>query len=279
MVGAAISKVVHDTYPDISTNVENTGATNENIQLVFTGDATFGFGMCDDIVAAYYGEREYAGTAPKNNLRIVMAGYDQQFHFMTLADSGINGIEDFRGKRISCGPSGSPYFVPKFLEAAMGYIKDVDYKAQHLSHDQACDALVNGDIDVVIVSQGIPSAAYSSLSETYNIRFIGISDEMMERVLDKNPSWLKSSIPAGSYKGQNETLRVPSIPQWLFTNENVSEDVVYKVTDAIVRNTRELAMIHPSAGLFTLANARNGVILPFHPGADKRLNENGIPGS
>lgn len=97
-------------------------------------------GMCDDIITAYSGERDYEGNAA-SNLRVLMSGQTNTFHIIVRADSDIHSLTDIKGKRVSLGPSGAPYFGPDMIEATTGYVNGQDYTGQYLGHDQAAEAL------------------------------------------------------------------------------------------------------------------------------------------
>ena len=275
MVGAALAQTIQK-YAGYTANSEATGGTSENIRLVKDETTTIGMGMCDDIIAAYNGEREFEGDAA-NNLRLLMAGQTNTFHIIVNADSDIYDLSDISGKRVSLGPTGAPYFGPDLIEAATGYVNGEDYTGQYLGHDQAADALQNGDIDVIIATLAYPASAYANLALSIDVRFISLTDEQMNNVLTAHPSWKDEGIPADMYEGQTEEVRVPSIPVWLFTYESVDEEVVYNICKAILENSDELGTIHADAGKYRIETASVGLTdVPIHPGAEKYYRDAGV---
>lgn len=140
MVGAALAQTIQKYDSNLSVNSEATGGTSENIALVSSEETTIGMGMCDDIITAYSGERDYEGNAA-SNLRVLMSGQTNTFHIIVRADSDIHSLTDIKGKRVSLGPSGAPYFGPDMIEATTGYVNGQDYTGQYLGHDQAAEAL------------------------------------------------------------------------------------------------------------------------------------------
>lgn len=61
ILGGAIATTLQKYIPNVVTNSEATGGTSENIRLISNKSATLGFGMSDDLVIAYKGERGYKG--------------------------------------------------------------------------------------------------------------------------------------------------------------------------------------------------------------------------
>lgn len=275
MVGAALAQTIQK-YAGYTVNSEATGGTSENLRLVADETTTIGMGMCDDVIAAYRGERDYEGS-PANNLRVLMAGQTNTFHIIVRADSDIQSLDDIAGKRISLGPSGAPYFGPDLIEAVTGYTNGEDYIGQYLGHDQAADALQNGDIDMIIATLAYPASAYANLALSVDVRFISLTEEQMKAARDLHPSWKDAGVPAGTYEGQSEATRVPAVPVWLFTYESMDKDVIYNACKAILENSEELGTIHADAGKYKIETATEGLgDVPIHPGAEKYFKEAGV---
>jgi hypothetical protein len=275
MVGAAIAQTIQK-YAGYAANSEATGGTSENIRIVADETTTIGMGMCDDIIAAYKGERDYAGSAA-DNLRVLMSGQTNTFHIIVRADSDIQTLKDIAGKRVSLGPTGAPYFGPDMIEAATGYVNGKDYTGQYLGHDQAADALQNGDIDVLIATLAYPASAYANLALSVDVRFISLTDDEMNSILEAHPAWKDSVIPADTYQGQKEDVRIPAVPVWLFTYADMDETVIYDCCKAILENSEEMATIHADAGKYKLETATEGLgEVPLHPGAEKYFKEKGV---
>lgn len=275
MVGAALAQAIQQ-YAGYTANSEATGGTSENLRLVSDETTTIGMGMCDDVIAAYRGERDYEGS-PADNLRVLMAGQTNTFHIIVRADSDINDITDLKGKRISLGPTGAPYFGPDLLEAVCGYKNGEDYTGQYLGHDQASDALQNGDIDVIIATLAYPASAYANLALSVDVRFISLTDAQMELARKAHPSWKDAGVPAGTYEGQTEATRTPAVPVWLFTYASMDEEVIYNCCKAILENSDELATVHADAGKYRVETATEGLgDVPIHPGAEKYFKEAGV---
>jgi TRAP transporter TAXI family solute receptor len=273
MVGAALAQIIQKYEPNIQANSEATGGTSENIRLVANKRTNVGMGMADDVVFAYNGEQAYKNK-PAKNLRVLMSGQTNTFHVIVLDKSPIQKVSDLRGKKVSLGPAGAPFFGPNLLDAVAGLKKDTDYKGQYLGHDQAAEALANGDIDAIIATVAFPAAAYSNIAMTHNLRFIEFSPEDVNKAVAAYPFWRASVIPKGTYNLTKDVTTL-AVPVWLFADKDESEDTVYRIVKAIVEHSEELGKIHPDAGMYTLESATKGINIPFHPGAVKYFKEKG----
>ena len=61
----------------------------------------------------------------------------------------------------------------------------------------------------------------------------------------------------------------------VFTHSGVSAEVVYKLLKNLFDHKADYYSIHSSAKEMTVENATKGILLLFHPGAEKYLKEIG----
>ena len=88
-------------------------------RIIAKGQAQFAWGLGGPVGAwAYKGERRFKKEGPKKNLRAVLGYPFGQFQWLTLADSGVMSVKDFKGKKVSVGSAASTtqtyarYFIP-----------------------------------------------------------------------------------------------------------------------------------------------------------------------
>ena len=89
-------------------------------RIIAKGQAQFAWGLGGPVGAwAYKGERRFKKEGPKKNLRAVLGYPFGQFQWLTLADSGVMSVKDFKGKKVSVGSAASTtqtyarYFIPR----------------------------------------------------------------------------------------------------------------------------------------------------------------------
>ena len=89
-VGAAMCKIWNDNIPDMKANVQATGGTVQNLQLIGRGDAELIF-TDGSVYDAYNGTGKYDGKAQKY-LRGLVPVYAEPVNFMVAKDSGITDV-------------------------------------------------------------------------------------------------------------------------------------------------------------------------------------------
>jgi TRAP transporter TAXI family solute receptor len=83
-------------------------------------------------------------------------------------------------------------------------------------------------------------------------------------------------VKANSYKGIEKDVPIYGFTTALWALSGMSPDFVYKVTKNLFEHKEDYYAIHKSAKDMTLEDAKKGVPLPFHPGAEKFYQEAGL---
>ena len=94
-----------------------TGASVQNIQQLVAGDYDVAFSLADTATDAVNGDGDFDGAQEVSTLGRIYSNYTQ---VVVSADSGIDSVEDFAGKRISTGSplSGTEVIANRMIEAA-----------------------------------------------------------------------------------------------------------------------------------------------------------------
>jgi uncharacterized protein len=275
IIGGAMGKTIEKYVPEAKVSVESTAASTENCRLVASKQVKFAIVMPDSAYFAYNSGREF-GDKKYPNIRGVMAGHTSTMHFIVRSNSGIKSLADLKGKKVALAAPGSPSaFIAEAALEAYGLTKK-DYKPTLLTYSEQADALRDNTIDMACIFAGVPASAAMDISSTHEVTYLGVGPEEIKKVVKKHPYWTPGVIKAGTYKGQSAAVPTFDSPAMLITTEDVDTDLVYAVTKAILDHTPELTAIHPQGAEWDLADATEGVAIPFHPGAAKYLKEKGV---
>jgi len=273
-LGTGMAAVISEFSDNVKANAESTGGSVDNAKLVGRGDTELGLMMTDVAYNAAHGEGVFERAYP--DLRGIMMGYGQMIHIVVKANSNIYSVEDLRGKRVSIGPigSGTANLSEALFEAAGIW---GDFTAAYLTHDEETLALGDGRIDAATYVIGLPAAAVTEFVASHPARFIPVTDELIAKVQETRPFFVSMPIPAGSYPGQNEAIPSVGVKVVLATNANVSDEVVYQVTKALLEHTDRLVDYHPTGADFNFENALSGMPIEVHEGALRYYLEHNHP--
>ena len=83
-------------------------------------------------------------------------------------------------------------------------------------------------------------------------------------------------IPANTYEGQTTDVPTAAIPNFLVTQSDVPDELVYLMTKALYDNLDTLYAAHSAAKAIKRENAVKGMPVPLHPGAEQYYREVGV---
>ncbi|KJS43140.1 MAG: C4-dicarboxylate ABC transporter substrate-binding protein [Roseovarius sp. BRH_c41] len=273
-LGGGVAEVINNNIDGYSATAEVTGASVENVSLVASGDADLAFVLGNVAIQAYGGAGRFEEQAV-SQLRAVSTIYSNMIQIVALADSGITSLDDLRGKRVSIGAPGSGNEVNSSQVLGANGITYDDFDEQRLNFNETADALGNGDIDVGIWSVGAPTSSILNLSTVHDITVVPLTDTQIDAVIAKYPTYSRTTMAGGTYKGLDADMAVLGIPNVLVASAEMDEDEVYQITKAIYENLGDLQAVHPAAKETSVELAMGSTPIPLHPGAIRYFEEIG----
>lgn len=272
--GGGLAEIWTRHVPGVQAVAEVTGASVENTRLVDRGESLIGEIMNDVAYQAYYAEGRFKGKPQK--ILAMFQMYPHHYHIVALKGSGIKTIYDIKGKRVSVGAPGSgTEFKTNLVFKVLGISYD-DFKVHRLSFTEQANALKDGTIDVGIWDVAAPTSSIMDLATTRDIVVLSFSDEDINKIVKAYPFYSPFVMPPGIYKGQDYSVKNPSVWNTVISTSNVSEDLVYKLVKALFQHKDYLEKIHPFAKYTTPENAITAAPIPLHPGAIKYYRELGL---
>lgn len=272
--GGGLAELINNHVEGHSAVAEVTGASVENMGLIFRGDSDFALVLADTAYQAYTGTGAFDGRQVENT-RALGSIYPNAVQLVTLADSGITSLQDLKGKRVSVGAPGSGTELnAKALMEANDLTYD-DMETLRLNFNETADALRDNDIDAGFWSVGPPTSSILNLATTRDIRLVGFSDEEIANAQEEEPVFAAYELRAGIYEGVGEAVQTISIPNVLVVNADMSDDLAYEVTKVLFERTEDLIAIHPAANDTTVEFSLESTPVPLHPGAIRYYEEVG----
>ena len=275
--GSGIARILQEKMPNTQATGEVTGGAVDNLKLLKKGDADIAMSTIDAAYEAAEGISVYkdVGKIPACTLVTL---YTSFVHIVALEGSGINKIEDMKGKRVSVGSAGSTTEVvaDRLLEAA-GLDGKKDIRREDLSVAESVNAMKDKKLDAFFWNGGVPTAAVTDLVNTpgLKVKFIDGS-AYIDKILAKyGPLYSKFALAKGIYKRVEQDVPGMGIGNVLLVNENMNEQLAYNITKTIFDNLPEVQKVHAEAKGLSLQSAVVGSSLPYHPGAIRFYKEKG----
>jgi TRAP transporter TAXI family solute receptor len=279
-LGGAIASVISKAYPQLQITAEVTGGTIDNLNLMKNGQVELAFATNAEAYQAYKGEGEFDEAV--QNFGGVLGGHGIYWHLYTLKSTGIESIEDLRGKRISLGAAGSiGNSIGQTVIEAHGLEMGKDWTPEYISHGEGPGALRDGNIDAALIISSFPTGSVVDITSTEgeDVVFLNPDPEILDKLIEERPYWTKTAIPGGLYNGHPEDIPGSfGVITIMIASEELSEEAVYAITKALLENHDDLAAAHALGADWKKENATRGIknVVPFHPGAEAYLKEQGL---
>lgn len=278
--GGAIAKMVNKKRKEygIRATVESTGGSVFNVNAVMADDLEFGVVQSDRQYQAVNGMAEWKDKGKQSDLRAVFTIHPESITLVAADDSGINSIQDLKGKRVNIGNHGSGQRQNSIdaLEAA-GLNYETDFIAESLKAAEAPGLLQDGRIDAFFYTVGHPNGnikeATSGKRKVHMVPITGV-----DQLLAKYPYYAKAVVPMKFYPGASNEGDVETfgVKATFVTSAKVPDEVVYAITKEIFDNFEAFKKLHPAYGVLTKKNMLEGMSAPIHPGAMKYFKEAGL---
>ncbi len=276
-LGGGLGNILGKELKGVTATAEVTGGSVDNMKLIGTGRTDIAFSQVDAAWDAINGQGKFPNKLPVKALAVL---YPNHMHVVTVDGTGIEKIEDLKGKRVSTGSPGSAteVFAFRVLEAA-GINPEKDIEKARLGVAESVNAIKDGKIQAFFWVGGLPTAAVTDLAATPNtkIKFLEIAHLTPKMNEKHGPLYAEAVIPKETYSGMDQDTNNITVWNILAVNDAMPEDLAYNITRITFEKREELAKVHKEALNIKpelQSVKRSGI--PFHPGALKYFNEKGI---
>lgn len=275
IIGGGISNAVNLNSSQFTITNEASSGGGENLRNLQEGNVDIVMLNCDMGYFYYTSTDSYEG-AGSDTLRSMIAMPSSPMHIVVKAGSGIDSLDDLKGKSIAVGTAGSGYesFASKVIACA-GMSYD-DMKVQMINPSQMPEAMQNGQIDAFFYPVQAPGSAITELALSTDIELMNLSEEFIDKFMSEYVGYIEYTIPAGTYNGQDADISTLATGQFIATDrDNFTEDEMYDLMCDIFDNREEWVVSHNTCAEITETNI-GSLIVPLHVGAVKFYTERGV---
>jgi uncharacterized protein len=276
-LGGGMANILSKYVPGLQATAEVTGGSVDNLKLIGAGKSEVGFSMVDAAWEAAQGQDKFKDA--KVNARTLMVLYPNRMQVVTVDGTGITKLADLKGKRVSTGAPGSGVEVmaTRVLEA-VGIDPKKDIKQERLGAAESVNAIKDRKIDAFFWVGGVPTAALTDLAATpgTKMRLLDHAEAIDAMNKKYGPLYVKGIIAPASYQGMDKPVENIDVWNILVTNDKMSDKMAYDIVKTLMEKKPELVAVHKEAQNIDLKYQKIGSPLPYHPGAQKYFEEQGV---
>jgi uncharacterized protein len=271
-LGGQLKDMWEKAIPGLSVQVLP-GAGIANVRAIEEAKTDIGFGNSISTVDAMAGKPPF--NKPHANVCNVATLYPQYYQFVVLANSGINKIEDMKGKSITTQQRGNTgeQITRQLLEVHGVSYSDV--KASFVGYTDSVTQMQDGHAVAFGLSTQIPAGSIMDLAAAREVKLLDLSDSI-EKMRKLNSGYNLVTIPKGTYPKQDKDIKVLGFHTHIVASCKLPADTVYTMTKMIGDNTKTLATVAKDIATLTPKEMGADIGVPFHPGAAKYYKEAGL---
>ena len=211
------------------------------------------------------------------NLRALAPLYDIPITLVVRDDAGISSLKDLKGKRVNAGaPRSLQYLAVDTIMKAKNWSKKDFSLVGELPASQSQDtmAFCHGEMQAMVHIGVHPDSSLQQLFKLCEANLVNMDDSDIEKLVNDHPAFWKINIAANTYPSHPKEVTTFGTRAMLVASEDLDEETVYKIIDAIDSNQKRLASAHPALSLFSVDTAQKSAAgLQLHQGAAKYFSE------
>ncbi|KZX94084.1 MULTISPECIES: TAXI family TRAP transporter solute-binding subunit [Roseobacteraceae] len=270
--GQGVASVISSAL-GVPASTQQTQGPLQNLVLVNKQRVDVGLTTLGPAFEAIQGEMDMDLGTKYDGVRALFPMYVTPFQAAALARSGIVKVSDFDGKTIGTGPKGGTggTYWERWFEAL-----GLNVNVQNGPIGDQTSQLADGRLDAVATAAGLPMSAFSELEALQPSVIFGLNDDEIAKLQESVPYAQIMEIPAATYSSLDEPVKTFGMWNIAFASKDMPESLAYEITKAIFENHDALLATHGSAKETLLENVAMNTVMPYHPGAIRYFEENGI---
>jgi len=278
-----MSEILKKAYPGSEINAFPGGAIG-NLGVVSKGVADIGLTHINMYPLALNGKAPFKQKYD-NVAAIMKHGYYSYAQLFVTEKSGVKSFQDIKEKKVplkiaTTGKAGASYWMAVWLLEEHGItidaLKSWGGKLLNGSMNDAVNWFRDGQVSAWAGGGHLPSNAPLQISQFAKVRLLSVDKAHVDNLVGRVQGAEARTIPAGTYPKMvngSQDVHTFSDPGGIIVRKDLPDDVVYKITKALVENAET---IRKGAGMheFNPKTAWQN-IGPLHPGAAKYFKERG----
>ncbi len=211
------------------------------------------------------------------NLRTLIPMYQIPFTLVVRGDADITSLDDLIGKRINAGAPLSQQHLAFDTVMKVKNWRNVDFKLFEelpASHSQDTMAFCHGAVQAMISVGVNPNSSLTHLLKLCKAQLVNMDDDDIQKLIGANPAFTNITVAAGVYPSQSKEIATFGTTALLVASEDLDVQTVYKIINALYKNSKRLKTAHSALTLISADAAKKfNAGGKLHPGAVKYFEE------
>jgi len=269
-LGNPVAQCINRALPEVNVTAEFTEGSTENLRLI--GQKKMHMGIISPMIGYFARSGIQMFKDKPVDFRVVVRLLPNGNIWTTLKkNKDIHTIRDIKGHKVGVGTGGIGVVSRLQLEYHGIDVKK-DIKPFFLPTGALADALKDGSVDVSFLTKELAIM----VTATHEIRIISWQKEDLKKYVGEKPYFGMYAYPPNTFKGVDYEVLTNDNGMQLICDKDMSDDMVYKLTKAIIENLDCVRHIYAPALGLNPAWCASKLGNPFHPGSIKYFKDAGL---
>jgi TRAP-type uncharacterized transport system substrate-binding protein len=231
-------------------------------------------------------------TEPLSLCSLAQFAHDDQLVFAVRRETGLKSLADIKAKKFPLKVStparetrhAAVWCAERVLQEYGFDFDDIERWGGKLLRDRPRNQKLPGVKPVseefdAIFDEAIMTNRWKSLTETYDLEFLAVDDDVIERLVKQG--WKRGVIHKGRFRGVERDVAGIDFSGWyLFCRPDIDDELAYYTIQAIDDQQKAINewFSEPTSGMTAHVDMRrlaSNLPLPLHPGAEAYYREKG----
>lgn len=205
------------------------------------------------------------------NLRGLVPLYDVPITLTVRSDANIDALDDLKGRRINAGaPRSLQHLAVDTILKAKNWARTDFSLIAELPPSQSQDtmAFCHGTVQAMLHIGVHPDSSLQQLFRLCKARLVDMQDNDIAKLVSGHPAFVNITIPANLYPSNPASVKTFGTRAILVASEDLDEQTVATIIDAIYSGEKRLQSAHPAMTLMNPeAVLATDLGVELHPGA------------
>lgn len=276
LAGATVATVISHNVPGVQVNLELSKGAMVNAQNVSNGTYALALIPGDVAYNAVNGLAGFEGE-PLENLRVLAACYQEVSEWAALESSGLKSVNELKGKIISTGSKASAT-----EQTAMDVLEvlGIDASNTEIYSDSISNSVAHVKRQTADASHAfttVPNGSHATIADEMGISVLSYTEGELDAILQAEPWYFETTIPAGTYTGQEEDILTFGRKILLCASAEMDENLAYELVEIMSSKGPSYAAGHRfMAAMQEETFLCNDLPIPLHEGAERYYREQGL---
>ena len=279
-VGGTICRLVNRKAKEhgIRCTVEATGGSIYNLNALRQGELDIAFAQSDWHYSSYLGEGVFADQGADKKLRSLFSLHSEALTLVARDDSGIQSLDDLKGKRFNIGNPGSgTRSTMEELIKAKGWTNDVFSLTSEFKASEQASKLCDNQIDAFAFNTGHPNGSIQEVTSSCDTRIVPVQGDAVDQLISKYSYYAPGTVPGGMYTNNPNDIPTYGVKATVVSSSDVDDELIYQLVKGIFENFDNFKTTHPILSTLNKESMiKDGLTAPLHEGAKRYYVEAGL---